>query len=156
MITLAAFLSSSMAEHSAVNRRVVSSSLTWGAKSFEKCPKTGHFSCICRNTVVTEFSDVIFPILFPHIIPLTKKAHNIWLFCDICIFSPSKFYVNIVNRTSDRDPRLPRNTKNCRNERFHALRQFAAYFYRSTSNNPRRKNSGDCMMPYSSIKASTM
>ncbi len=33
IISLAAFLSSSMAEHSAVNRRVVSSSLTWGATS---------------------------------------------------------------------------------------------------------------------------
>ena len=43
MITLAAFLSSSMAEHSAVNRRVVSSSLTWGAK--EKRPSfDGRFS----------------------------------------------------------------------------------------------------------------
>ena len=46
MITLAAFLSSSMAEHSAVNRRVVSSSLTWGAK--EKRPSfDGRFSFSC-------------------------------------------------------------------------------------------------------------
>ena len=46
MITLAAFLSSSMAEHSAVNRRVVSSSLTWGAK--EKRPSCdGRFSFSC-------------------------------------------------------------------------------------------------------------
>ena len=35
------FLSSSMAEHSAVNRRVVSSSLTWGA--IEKAWKSGLF-----------------------------------------------------------------------------------------------------------------
>ena len=40
IISLAAFLSSSMAEHSAVNRRVVSSSLTWGATS----PRTSNRS----------------------------------------------------------------------------------------------------------------
>ena len=49
MITLAAFLSSSMAEHSAVNRRVVSSSLTWGAK--QRSHPSGWLFCFsCMRT----------------------------------------------------------------------------------------------------------
>jgi hypothetical protein len=100
--------------------------------------------------------------LFPHIIPLTKKAQNIWFFCDICIFPSQKYCICIVNRIIDRDPRLPRNIKNCRNQSSHALRQFSVfqtgknlsnYFCRS----PQHRSSNDSSQPKSnpSEKSST-